>query len=211
MVKQIDLSEKGAAQLSILRFSINAKRPACQKKNVSHEMIIDGEGWIGYFKGVKSHYVFFDADDGWNGAVSFVVFDANNGKKVFNDAAVGNIDFMENSTKVRLRYGRAYLAPCSIVAEGKVCWEKVMSATGIRDVRVPDCVAGYRKSKIHMAHARCQDDNDYLDCFRKEMNSVQFQEQDKLNSMIEYPVEVLDLAAPMPQPLGAATACWPPS
>lgn len=211
MVKQIDLSEKGAAQLSILRFSKNAKRPACQKKNVTQEMIVDSEGWIGYFKGVKSHYVFFDADDGWNGAMSFAVFDANTGKKVFSDAAVGDIDLIEKSAKVGLRYGRAYLAPCALLVEGKDCWEKVMSATGIRDMHAPDCVTGYRKSKRDWAHTRCDDESDYLACFQKEMNSAQFQEVDKSKAMLEYPVEILDLSAPAPQPLGTATACWPPS
>lgn len=211
MVKQIDLSEKGADQLSIIPFTTHAKLPACQKKNVAGEMIVDPKVWSGYFKGVKSHYVFFDGDDGWNGATPFAIFDARTGKKIFDDASMGEIKFIQNSTTVGLTYRRAYQAPCSVVVDGKKCWEKIMQATGIRDARAPDCAAAYRKSNLQFAHNLCEDKKDFFDCFQKTMNNSQFKEQDKVGPMIEYPVEIRDLAAPKPKALSTATACWPPS
>src|SRR5262245_34179853 len=60
MVKEVDLGEKGAEQLSILPAPGKA-RPDCKRDNASGEKVI--EGWFGYFKGVKGDYVFFDADD----------------------------------------------------------------------------------------------------------------------------------------------------
>lgn len=42
--------------------------------------------WVGYFKGAKGNLVFFDADDGINGGMPFVVYDSKTGKSVFKDS-----------------------------------------------------------------------------------------------------------------------------
>jgi hypothetical protein len=42
---------------------------------------------LGYFRGVKGDYVFFDAADGFNGGIPFSVRDSKTGKKVFEDSA----------------------------------------------------------------------------------------------------------------------------
>src|SRR5262245_23238345 len=65
MVKEVDEGEVGAAQLSIVPIAA-ASKPACQRKNVAGEKVVNPKDWSGYFKGVKGDYVFFDADDGVN-------------------------------------------------------------------------------------------------------------------------------------------------
>jgi len=83
MVKEIDLGEPGADQLSILPIAAGKSRD-CKRANASDEIVV--KEWSGYLGGVKGEYIFWDADDGWNGGLGFAVTTAD-GKKLFDDVA----------------------------------------------------------------------------------------------------------------------------
>jgi hypothetical protein len=140
MIKEVNLGEKGAAQLSILPVTSKNQFPTCQRKNVPQEYIIND--WAGYFKGVKARYVFFDAADGINRGVGFAVFDGHNSKKIFDDVIKGNFKTIEvDGSQLSLRYKRVYQAPCSMITEGQACWDKIRKETGLRKSLRPDCAA----------------------------------------------------------------------
>lgn len=144
MVKEIDLGEEGAEQLSIL--PAKEDRP-CRKENAPDEKIVSEHDWSGYFKGATGDYIFFDADDGWNGGLGFAVFTPD-AKKIFDDVAkngmsVGSVQ--ENG--LVLRYVRVYGAKCSLGdANAAACWMTVRAQTGI-DAPMPDCAKLYAKEQ----------------------------------------------------------------
>jgi hypothetical protein len=43
--------------------------------------VIDGSEWSGYFKGVRGNLVFFNAADGTNAGIPFVVNDSRTGRR----------------------------------------------------------------------------------------------------------------------------------
>jgi len=143
MVKQIDLGEPGADQLSILPIAAGGAAPACKRDNVAGEIVL--KEWSGYFKGVKGDYIFWDADDGWNGGLGFDVTTAD-GKKIMEDVAKHDfraVDLAGDGT-LTLRYTRVYGAPCSLREDAQGCWQKVKDQTGLADP-APDCKAAYEK------------------------------------------------------------------
>jgi hypothetical protein len=145
VVKQVDLGEKGAAELSITSFT--NKAPPCAAK-IAGETIIDWKDWSGYFAGAKGPFVFFDADDGLNGGMPFAVFRAQTGKKLFEDTS--RLDEALKSVAVVdgalvMHYGRVWPAPCSLMSDGKACWKKIMAATGLADPARPDCTKAYQE------------------------------------------------------------------
>ena len=87
MVKQVDLGELGAQQLSMVAIASGQKRPGCKRENSPDEKVISSDDWSGYFWGVKGGYVFFSAEDGWNSGMGFAVFTAAETKKIFEDVA----------------------------------------------------------------------------------------------------------------------------
>jgi hypothetical protein len=139
MVKQIDLGEEGADQLSI----VPGAAPACQRANVANEAVIKSDDWSGYLGGVKGNYVFFSSSDGWNGGMSFAMF-TSNGKKVFEDTAKGWSAIDIASAGATLGYERVYQAKCSLANGDATCWDKIRTDTGITDAKAPDCMALYR-------------------------------------------------------------------
>jgi len=64
MVKEVDLGQPGAEQLSILPIAAGTKRPVCKRENVDGELVVQGEDWSGYFWGAEGGYIFFSAEDG---------------------------------------------------------------------------------------------------------------------------------------------------
>jgi hypothetical protein len=154
MVKEVDTGEVGAAQLSIIPADATHK-PACQQANAANEKVVSADDWGGYFKGVKGDYVFFDAEDGTNGAMGFAVF-GTDAKKLFEDDAFG--DFHEVTlagAALTIKYQRSFAGPCSVVKDGAACWAKIAGATGVAATPAPDCAAGYLKAKNEMAKGRC--------------------------------------------------------
>jgi len=145
MVKEVDLGEVGAEQLSIVPVATGAgaKKPVCKRENVDGEKVVSAEDWGGYFWGAKGNYVFFSSEDGWNGGMGFAVFDLD-AKKLFEDTAKTwhSIQVVEGGAT--LRYQRVYEAPCSIKGEdGEGCWSQIQKDTGLADTPAPDCTAPY--------------------------------------------------------------------
>lgn len=144
MVKEVDLGEIGADQLSIL--PAKEDRP-CRKENARDEKVLSADDWTGYFKGVAGNYIFFDAEDGWNGGTGFAVFTPN-AKKLFDDVAkdwfsIGMLPLPPPAgvagRALALRYVRVYGAKCSLGDEhAKACWKSIEQQTGL-DAPKPDC------------------------------------------------------------------------
>lgn len=142
MVKQIDMGEEGADQLSII--PITGAQPACARANVATEKVISSDDWSGYFDGVKGSYVFFSAADGWNGGMSFGVFTAE-GKKVYEDTTKKWSAIDLTQTGLILKYSRVYEAKCPLRAGADACWQKVKADTALTDAKSPDCETAYAK------------------------------------------------------------------
>ncbi|HEX4179370.1 MAG TPA: hypothetical protein VHY32_01130 [Caulobacteraceae bacterium] len=142
MVKQVDLGEEGAAQLSILP----TPAAACRRANAPGEMVISPTDWTGYFDGVRGGYVLFTAEDGWNGGMGFAVFDAGTGHKVFEDAVKTQFRSLEASPGgLILHYRRTYAAKCSLNTDPSGCWRAIQRDTGLTGASPPDCAAAYAK------------------------------------------------------------------
>jgi hypothetical protein len=202
MVKQVDLGEKGADQLSMTYVGKGQAEPACRRARGKDEKIVSG--WGGYFRGVRGSYVFFDADDGSGGGLGFAVFNAGDEQKLFTDIAA-ELHAVALSGPVQdpdarpwyenplvLRYRRVYQAPCSLRADAQGCWATIKSATGLAQAAPPDCAAAYAASESST-------DKEQLAMMRADP------------SMIEYEVEaVLDGHGVIRlSPAGAAMACYP--
>jgi len=143
VVKQVDLGEVGASELSIT--AVQGAAPQCTAK-IAHEVKLDAENWSGYFQGAKGDFVFFDGDDGWNGGMPFAVFSAKSGKKLFDDVRKGDTYSaiaLDNGALV-VRYRRVWPSPCSLMADAKGCWSQIVKATGLPESKRPDCTAAYR-------------------------------------------------------------------
>jgi hypothetical protein len=139
MVKQIDPGI-GAIWLSILPRDAGKPLPNCVTPRAPDEKAL--LGWLGYFKGIRGPYVFFDAHHRWNGGTGFAVFSFAEGQKLFDDVAdtIHGVDV--RASGLTLRYRRAYAAPCSLYADSAGCWSKVALATALTG-DAPDCAAAY--------------------------------------------------------------------
>jgi hypothetical protein len=144
VVKEIDMGEVGAADMSIT--AIHGEAPKCER-DITHEVNIDPETWSGYFKGAKGDFVFFDSGDGWNGGMPFAVFNGKTGRKLLSDTRKGDtygaIEAADGT--LTLRYRRVWLAPCSLMADAKGCWKKIVAVTSLAESARPDCAAAYHK------------------------------------------------------------------
>lgn len=143
MVKQVDLGEKGADQISII--PISGAQPACMRANIVSEKMISADDWSGYFGGLKRNYVFLSAADGTNGGMGFAVFTAD-GKKVYDDVAKQLPVIDLTAAGVILKYARVYEAKCPLRTGADACWQKLKADTGIMDARWPDCESAYKKA-----------------------------------------------------------------
>jgi hypothetical protein len=147
MVKEVDLGEVGAEQLSILPLAGGPETAPCQRENAAAERVIDPRDWSGYFDGVKGDYVFFSADDGWNDGVGFAVFGAGDGKKLFEDVARKGFHAITTiPAGLSLRYERVYGASCSLAEDKAGCWEKIRAETGLAGAP-PDCLKAYQREQ----------------------------------------------------------------
>jgi len=142
-VKQVDMGEEGADQLSII--PITAAQPACARANVASEKVISADDWSGYFDGVKGSYVFFSAGDGSNGGMGFAVFTAD-AKKIYEDTAKKWSAIDATPTGLSLKYSRVYEAKCPLRAGADACWQKLKTDTALTDAKWPDCETAYAKA-----------------------------------------------------------------
>jgi hypothetical protein len=156
MIKQIDLGEIGAQQISILYIQKGHEQPPCRRPNAKDEKVLDPKAWDGYFKGVKGDVIFLDAADGVNGGQGFAVINVSDGAKVFDDVAKSEMSAIElisptaqsdpninPNTAIKLSYTRVYQAPCSLRADEKNCWLTIKQITGLTEQAPPDCAAWY--------------------------------------------------------------------
>lgn len=209
MVKEVDLGEKGADRLAIIPV-VPGTVPRCTRAQSRSEKVINSDEWSGYFKGVKSGLVFFDADDGVNGGLGFAVYDPRTGKKIFEDSALGALDFQEAPAgRIAFRYIRVFESKCVLPQEPNACWAEIQKATGLQNASLPDCKTGYEKSAQEMAKGRCQaqGQNDQP-CLAKEIKLARDQTKDA-PSVIAYPVEVVLGSATEIKPRPGDLQCWP--
>ena len=145
MVKEVDLGEKGAESLAI-----TAPDAACERAAGKNDKPVKDD-IAGYFFGAKGNLVFFQAEDGWNGGLPFVVYDTKTMKKLFDDSLAGD-DFESldvNGTTVKIVYHRVYSADCSLYLDGGNCADKIKKTTGLGtpDAKLPDCGEAYNAEK----------------------------------------------------------------
>ncbi len=210
MVKEVDEGEVGAAQLSIVPGDATHK-PVCQRKNVAGEKIVKADDWGGYLKGVKGDDVFFDAEDGVNGALGFAVFDST-AKKLFEDSALGGFHSLAlDGATLTMRYQRSVAGACSVMKDGPACWAKIAAATHVAASPAPDCAAGYLKAKTEMAKGRCDADKTPTPaCIAAALKELDAQRWNESPSVIEYEAQtILAAGHATTTALGPALTCHP--
>ena len=209
MVKEVDLGEKGADRLAIIRVRSGIV-PPCTRTRSRAEMVINPDEWSGYFKGVKGQLVFFDADDGWNGGMGFIVYDSKTGKKVFEDSAVGDLDFLPpHAGDVTLKYVRIIDSQCNSPKDEAVCWDHVRKTIGVENPTQPDCKKAYEESAQKLAKGRCEaQSSNTPQCVDKEIQLARDQTS-QASSIIAYTVEVSLGQQPIIKAVPGEIRCWP--
>jgi hypothetical protein len=143
MVKEVDLGEVGAEKLAILPENAKCEREDAAEKKVSDPV-------AGYFLGVKGDLAFFQAADGFNGGMPYVVFDSKTMKKLFEDSFEGaDFEKIDNQAgKLTLDYVRTYSADCSLYLDGVACSQKIKKDTGLgAETPLPGCDEAYSAEK----------------------------------------------------------------
>lgn len=187
MVKEVDLGEVGAEKLAVL--PENAK---CEREDAGERKVTDPVA--GYFLGAKGNLAFFQAPDGFNGGMPYVVIDTKTMKKLFDDSFEG-ADFEkidDQGGRLTLDYVRTYSADCSLYLDGTACAQKIKKETGLgATVPLPDCTAAYDAEKKRTP--------DYA------------REIEQLPSVISYPVTLTyDGTSATYVPRAGETACRAP-
>lgn len=189
MVKEVDTGEKGAESLSIA--PANA---ACERSPGKDEKPVKDDT-AGYFFGAKGNFVFFQADDGWNGGLPFVVYNARTMKRLFEDSLQGDdFDSLDVAgDTLTMTFRRVFSASCSLYLDGVTCAQTIKQETGLGDIaKLPDCGAAYEAEKKRTP--------DYA------------KEIEQLPSVIAYQAQlVYDGNAVTIKPLKGETACNVPS
>lgn len=143
MVKEVDLGEVGADKLAILPEGAKCVRDDPAEKKVDSPI-------AGYFLGVKGSLAFFQASDGSNGGLPYVVIDTKTMATLFDDSFEG-ADFERieaDGGKLVMDYVRTFSADCSLYLDGQACADKIRKETGLGDVaKLPDCAASYEAEK----------------------------------------------------------------
>ena len=219
MVKQLDFGEVGAERLSIIALAAGANA-SCDQSKAPGEYVIPPETWSGYFAGAKGGYAFFNADDGVNDGMGFIVLRVEDKKKIFEDVREKSFHSMELHDGVPLvRYRRVYSASCSVPVDGASCIDAIVRDTGVSKASLGLCAQGYRQAEESLARERCKAQSKTTgSCMTQEMALLHKQKWDASPSVISYEVELdlHEIAAkdkPLPaaqiKPLGDALACRP--
>ncbi|MBZ5525290.1 MAG: hypothetical protein LAP21_23935 [Acidobacteriia bacterium] len=207
MVKEVDMGEVGADRLSILSVKPQSSGK-CVKAADAAEKIINSDDWSGYFMGVKKNYIFFGAADHINSSLPFAVFDADTGKKVFEDSAKADIAFTALADgSLSMSYVRVVGEDCFILKE-PACWERMRKKYGLGNAPAPDCRKGYTDSAESMAKGRCSEKKDKIACAAKEM-PLALSQAEESPSVISYTVETTLGAAAVIKPVEGEIRCWP--
>ena len=180
IIKEYDEGQKGAEWHAIV--PVKQGKVTCSLSRSTDELRIPGKTWSGYFKGAKGQYVFFDADDGFNGGLSFVVYDSRTQRKVFQDSASLQESDQFSATSqqgtVTLSYRRVVVTHCDLRTEAGNCWQKLQKKFGIQEHAPPVC-SGYEEIK------------------------------ERYESAIAYPVKVVLKPGTVPIPANGKLSCWP--
>jgi hypothetical protein len=205
MVKQYDISQKGADWISFIRLDANA-HPECTQSHTSGEKVFaqkasaQTEEWWGYFTGVKENLVFLSAADGDNGGIYFAVYDSRTGKKVFEDTDClacmypkemygkkppsSPLNRMRVSKiaggPITLNYLRVEQADCDLRATKASCWDHVRMQMHVKSAEVPVCL-GYAHTHVG-----------------------------ELRSMVAHPVFVSLESPPVVKTIDGPVLCWGP-
>jgi len=209
MVKEVDMGEKGAERLAIVPIE-HGVIPRCTRARSKNEMVIKPTEWRGYFKGVKGDLVFFNADDGWNGGMPFAIYQSRTGKKIFEDSASGDLEFLPaQGSALLMKYMRVIGTECNAFQDPVACLPQIRKTVGLENSTMPDCKKGYEQSAHDLAKGRCQaQGSDNAKCFDKELQLAQNQTYSTV-SVIAYPVAVtLDSQATI-KPVSGELKCWP--
>ena len=187
MVKEVDLGEVGADRLALM-----APDAPCEREGSGERVIRDDIA--GYFLGVAGRFVFFQAADGWNGGLPFVVYDGKTTAKLFDDSmAIDSLSSISaEDDGLSLQFRRNVTSSCSLYAAPETCAKQIAVDTGLDSARIPICTSAYE--------AEMKRTPDYADAIKA------------LPSVVEYPV-VLRWAANevIVTPQDGPTRCLLPS
>ncbi|HEX7816939.1 hypothetical protein [Dyella sp.] len=166
MIKQVDIGEKGAEQLSMIPVAPGQATPACKRTHDKAEQVISN--WSGYFWGVKGDYAFFKAADGFNGGTGFAIFNAVNGDRLqtgtmaddhllalqsLRPAGIEQLD-ERRIYPLLVRYKSLYQAPCSLRSDETACWNAIRQITGLVQAAPPDCGSAYATQEQQATSAK---------------------------------------------------------
>ena len=212
VVKQVDYGEVGAERLALLPVLADNATP-CRDGKESYEYEIPNDRWSGYFRGAKADYAFFDAPDGTNGGLGFMVLRVVDRKVLFEDTAEHGIQSIEvlDAGRLKLRYQRVYQGNCSAVSGGEPCRLTLSGDTGVATASLASCGAGYVAAKQVMAKGRCAaQGSKQSDCLGRELAMLDEQRWNEAPIVIVYEVEVtLGAATPVITRRSDALACRP--
>jgi len=209
-VKQFDIGEIGA-ELSIIPIQANLV-PACERAKQMNEYVIPGDFWTGYFKGVKSDFIFFDDSDGNNGGMKFMVLRQSDNKKLFEDTAENGFQSISvKNGQLEMRYLRVFVSDCSMVSAEDVCRDSIEKKIQVSLEPLSFCGKQYEAAKRSLAKARCEAQSETSwACIDTELTNINAQKWDEAPTVVVYGVEVsIGDAAPILKPRGKAMDCHP--
>lgn len=141
-----DPGNKGAIDIS-LRPRNPKHKPAgiCKRDYKGKSTPLEQMG--GYFVGVAGDLVFIDDADSFGGEMAFQVLNSKNGRELFRSIRNINEKVLIRAGKtIGIRYTKALQVDCSLLEEGKNCWEYILAANKIPQndkLRMPDCRKSY--------------------------------------------------------------------
>jgi hypothetical protein len=145
VIMQVDYGEVGAERLALLPV-ISGNATPCRIDMEPYEYDIPSDRWSGYFRGAKADYAFFEAPDGTNGGLGFMVLRVYDRKQLFDDTAqhgVRSIDVLDGGIKIR--YQRVYTGGCSVITAGTTCRDALIQETGVSASSLSGCETGYER------------------------------------------------------------------
>ena len=158
MVRESGTDTPDPNDAAFVPIAAGASRPVCDATRHDGEVTVKTQGYS--FVGRKAGFLLFSATDP-NGAIPFMVLDANSGQIIFQDGtpAAGGIRAVavENGA-LHLRYTRGFNASCSIMQDAAGCWSRLVAEGKIPPTMAQSppspklCAASYRA-----AHATADD------------------------------------------------------
>jgi len=192
VVKQVDYGEVGAERLALLPVLAGNATP-CRDGKETYEYEIPSDRWSGYFRGAKADYAFFDAPDGTNGGLGFMVLRIVDRKSLFEDTDQHSLEAIEIlDDGLKLRYQRVYQGSCSAISGGAQCRTALSQETGVAAASLSICESGYAAAGQAMAKGRCvAQGSRQPGCVSAELAHLGEQHWNEAPTVIVYDVEVI--------------------